>query len=274
MTSLVACLLASISASSEECMDDLQMIDYSEMEEIECTISPIDRSRIHPKGSAAVTASGQTVSSNWSGYVAAPTFQQSATGSVTYAAGCWTVPTLSATPDNSYCAIWIGIDGFLDGSVEQIGTSHNWVQGVQQNYAWFEMYPQGAFEIIGFPVDNGDVISARVGYKGNDTFKLVIFNHTKGVSTVIPAWYTTSPGTSRSSAEWIVEAPYSGSILPLSDFQLTTLNYCSAIINGVQGTIGEWVNDAITMEGWCGVKALPSALLKNGSAFSVAWESE
>jgi hypothetical protein len=245
-----------------------------EMIEIECTIKPIARSKIHPKGTPIQTATGQIVSSNWSGYVAASNLQQSVPGSVSHAAGAWTVPTLLPTPDTSYCAIWVGIDGFNDSSVEQMGTSHDWVQGAQQNYAWFEMYPNGSFEINGFPVDNGDQISARIAYIGNDIFKMVMFNHTKGVTTTIPYSYTTSSAAQRSSAEWIVEAPYSGEILPLSDFKLATLNYCSAIIDGMSGTIGNWMNDAITMEGSNGVKAQTSALLHNGSAFTVTWQHE
>lgn len=252
------------------------------MAEIECSIKPIDRKKIHRKknyefAQSTTSSTSESFSNNWSGYVAATDFTgTSVNDTVTYAAGSWIVPTLVSTPDDSYTAIWVGIDGLLSPTVEQIGTSHYWINGAQQNFAWFEMYPQGAYELIGFPIDNGDMISVRVGYKGDDTFKLVIFNHTQGVSTAIPSSYTVMPGALRSSAEWIVEAPYSGSILPLSDFQLTTFNYCSAVINDVHGTInnGAWMNDEITMVGGTGVEARPTALLKDGSCFQVLWESE
>ncbi|MGC2595739.1 MAG: G1 family glutamic endopeptidase [Rhabdochlamydiaceae bacterium] len=274
MFSLVL-LFFSMSVWSEEAVEP-------QLVEIKCSIRPIDRSKIHPSGNYATSQSttsptSQSSSSNWSGYVAATDFTgTSANGTVSYVAGSWVVPTIKASTDTTYCAIWVGIDGFLSDSVEQIGTSHNWVDGAQQNYAWFEMYPNGSYEISGFPVDNGDVISARVGYKGNDTFKLVISNLTKGVSTVIPSSNTMSTSALRSSAEWVVEAPYSGMILPLADFKLVTLNYCSAVINGVSGTInnGEWMNDEIVMETQKGIEAQPSALLKNGSCFQVAWQSE
>ncbi|HSW85903.1 MAG TPA: G1 family glutamic endopeptidase [Rhabdochlamydiaceae bacterium] len=263
IASLFVLLLTSVSGWS---------MDESQMTEIKCSVKPIDRSKIHPK-----EAFGQAVSSNWSGYVSSSNFQQPVPGSVSYAAGDWIVPTLSSTPDDSYCAIWVGIDGYSDGTVEQLGTSHNWISGAQQNYAWFEMYPNGSFEINGFPCDNGDEISVRIGYKGNDYFKMVMFNHTKGVFTTIPASYTTSSGTVRNSAEWVVEAPFSGSILPLSDFRVATLNYCSAIINGVQGSISDpqWMNDSINMENTDGtVKAVTSDLSKNGNSFFVSWEHE
>jgi hypothetical protein len=157
----------------------------------------------------------------------------------------------------------------MNGTVEQIGTSHNCNDDVQQNSAWFEMYPNGAYEITGFPVDNGDVISARIGYKGDNTFKMVLLNHTQGISTTVPSSYTVSTTALRSSAEWIVEAPYSTSILPLSDFQLVTFNNCSAVIDGFSGTIssGNWQSSEITMTGANGAEAQPSAPIKKWHLF-------
>lgn len=250
------------------------------VQEIECELKPIDRSKIHPNGNQALfvpASTSQSSSTNWSGYVAATDLTgTSGNDMVTDVAGSWVVPTLVATTDATYCAIWVGIDGYSSESVEQIGTSHNWSNGAQQNYAWYEMYPSGSYEISGFPVDNGDVISAKVAYEGNNTFKLVISNLTKKISTTIPTSQTMSSSAARSSAEWIVEAPYSGEILPLSDFKAVTLNYCSAVIDGVKGAInnGKWFNDEITMAGQKGVEAQPSSLLKNGTCFHVAWESQ
>jgi hypothetical protein len=138
------------------------------------------------------------------------------------------------------------------------------------------MYPHGSFEIQGFPVDNGDQISASITYLGNDIFKMVMSNLTKGVSTTIPYSNTTSTSASRSSAEWIVEAPFSGQILPLADFHVTTFNNCSAIIDGITGSISnmKWMNDAITMEASNEIEAQPSALIDNGSSFTVAWKPQ
>jgi len=254
-----------------------EFVDESSFVQIECLVRPIDRSRIHRgQKSGAAGATVRATSTNWSGYIAAPSLSTSKTGSVTYAAGSWVVPSLLPTPDSTDCAIWVGIDGALSATVEQIGTSHNWFQGAQENFAWFEMYPNGSYELVGFPLDIGDQISARVSYKGNNVFKLVLFNHTKGISSEVPASQTTMAGTQRSCAEWVVEAPYSSGVLPLSDFRLVTFNYCSAVINGLSGTINDsrWVSEPVTMQGSSGVKALPSSLLKNGTCFTVFWEHE
>jgi hypothetical protein len=49
-----------------------------------------------------------TTSTNWSGYAVTAT-----AGTVSYVAGTWTVPTVTAssTSKSGYCAVWVGIDG-------------------------------------------------------------------------------------------------------------------------------------------------------------------
>ncbi len=264
-------LLLATTAWSEETKE------FPEFEEIECTIIEIDRTKLHPKKTFPnIQYSTPFRSTNWSGYAAAPTFKQPTPGAVTYVAGSWVVPSIIASEKETHCAIWVGMGGFLESSIQQIGTSHSWEDGQQNNYAWFEMYPHGAYEIGKFPLDRGDMISARVGYKGDDRFKLTIMNHTKRVSTTIPKVFTYCEGAERTSAEWIIEAPTSGSILPLADFGISTFNYCSATINGYQGSISDicWNNDVITMGSASEVKALPSDLLKNGNCFQVTWQHE
>jgi hypothetical protein len=241
----------------------------SECTEIQCEIKKIDRSKIHPKEVPFTSA-------NWSGYVAAPSLSKSVPGSVSLVTGSWTVPKLEATYNESDCAIWVGIDGFQDASVEQIGTSHNWVKGAQENYAWFEMYPNPSYEINGFPANAGDLIEATVKYEGNNTFKMTLSNHTRHVKTTIPVEYTKTTQASRRSAEWIVEAPFLKSILPLSDFKVTGLKDCFAMINGIKGPINDrfWVSDVITMKTSHTIKAKPSLLLDGGKAFNVTWVHE
>jgi hypothetical protein len=199
----------------------------------------------------------------------------SSNGTVNDVAGSWTVPMLAPETGHNYSAIWVGIDGFTSASVEQIGTSHDWVNGNQVNYAWFEMYPSGSYEITGFPVEANDVISADVTYVGNNTFQFTISNQTKGVSTTIPTSYTVSTSAARSCAEWVVEAPFSGEILPLSDFQIVNFNNCSTTINGIKAPINHWTNEEIMMIGNTGaLEAIPSPLSNNGTAFNVTWKAK
>jgi hypothetical protein len=244
-----------------------------EFQHIECRLEPVVRlSRQH--GTHPRIPTRQGASTNWSGYIAATSLAQPALGSVSRVAGQWTVPTVTPGNGNTYCAIWVGIDGYTSGSVEQIGTEHDWINNQQYNYAWFEMYPQNSFQIIGFPVNNGDVISASVQYIGNNVFQLSLYNHTKLVATTIPTIYTTTANAARSSAEWIIEAPYLNTILPLSHFGKIVLNNCNATIKGVTDAINSlnWAHEGLIMETPTGVeKAAVSPLSCDGKSFSVQW---
>lgn len=262
-----------LTADLEYCFETSQQID--------CFIEPISphsshsRKRAHTDDPFRVMDILESTSTNWSGYAAASNLTKPGINSVTKVSGVWTVPQLTATPNTTYCSIWVGIDGYTSSTVEQLGTEHDWNNGQQSNYAWFEMYPKPAYEIVGFPVNVNDSIGAEVKYTGNNNFVLSIVNYTQNVHSIVPGSYTKSKSAQRSSAEWIVEAPssYTG-VLPLSNFGTAFLSNCVATIKGVTGPINNntWKNDALTMQTRGGIlKALPSSLAPNGKDFSVTW---
>jgi hypothetical protein len=257
--------------------------------EIECNIELIavkesaDESNQHAShphipGPRSLRASNNfSTSTNWAGYAAATKLSSPKKNSVSAVSGTWIVPTIQSTPDDSFCAIWVGIDGYGSPTVEQIGTEHDWSSGAQQDYAWFEMYPGGSYLINGFPLNPGDVISASVVYSGNSIFTLKIYNDTQQVFVTIPTQYTKSSVAARSSAEWIVEAPYLNGILPLSDFGTIYLWGCTANIQGSTAPIknSKWQNTGIQMVTDNGTpKATPSTLLPDGGSFFVTWNHE
>jgi hypothetical protein len=216
-------------------------------------------------------------SNNWSGYVAANNLEAQKSGSVSAVYGAWTVPTLQETSDDSYCAVWVGIDGFGSSTVEQIGTEHDWSNGQQQSYAWFEMYPGGSYQINDFPLNPNDMISASVVYQGGSTFVLKLYNDTQQVYVSIPTEYTQSSVAERRSAEWIVEAPWLNNVLPLSDFGTIYLTECSGTINGHTELLrnNKWQNESIEMVTDNGeVKANPSAIAPDDESFYVTWSHE
>lgn len=216
-------------------------------------------------------------SQNWSGYVAVMNVNRPKAYSVNAVYGSWTVPTLQSASHSTWCSMWVGIDGYSDKTVEQLGTEHDWYNGQQHDYAWFEMYPNYSYEIVDFPARPGDVITASVEYEGNDVFLLSIANITAGVHTTIPTSYTTSHVARRRSAEWVLEAPYDNGILPLSHFNTVYFSNCNATISYMHGPINNkpWKNDMLTMVTAGGVaKAVPSALSTGGQAFSVTWNHE
>lgn len=218
----------------------------------------------------------QGFSLNWSGYAASKDLQRPSDHSVTHVKGSWVVPTLKPTPGNTtYTSIWVGIDGYNSSTVEQLGTEHDWVNDKQEDSAWFEMFPLPAYTILGFPLQHGDLIEAEVDYEGKNQFKLSLVNHTQKTYCVIPLKHTKSKVAKRSSAEWIVEAPYSSRILPLSDFQQVRFKNCEMTLGGITGGIENknWETEFLVMQNADGVtRAVPSGLSYDSKNFSVKWD--
>jgi hypothetical protein len=213
------------------------------------------------------------LSTNWSGYAALTNLANPQSNSVSDVKGQWIVPAVSCTRTASYSSTWVGIDGYSDNTVEQIGTDSDCYRGQPRYYAWFEMYPQYS-RTIGINVKAGDSISTDVNYTGNGNYVLSITDSRTNVT-----FKTTQRGSRalRQSAEWIVEAPSSWQgVLPLANFGTESITNAQATINGVTGTVNNnaWQNDPITMINTSGQpKAAPSTLSPDGSSFSVAWAS-
>lgn len=250
----------------------------SDYTKIVCMMEPIDRisgQRPHPNISPAEKIRAMGYSLNWSGYVAATHLTRPSIHSVTAVSGSWIVPIVWPNTHNSYSAVWVGMDGYNNSMVEQIGTAHNWVKGAAQHYAWFELYPRDAYMLRGFPVYEGDVLSATINYR-NNVFKMRLYNHTRKVFTIIPSSYTTSKTAQRLSAEWIVEAPYYNGILPLSNFGKIYLSRCKAKIKNVSGYINNraWKYSPIEMitKNWA-PKSIPSNLGSSGTFFAT-WKHQ
>lgn len=250
---------------------------------IECTLTPrheAEGTMSHPHIPGPQTKAvpvGQTSSTNWSGYAAANNLSHPTRNSVSAVSGTWIVPTVASSAGHTYSSLWVGIDGYNSPSVEQIGTEHDFSGGVQQHYAWFEMYPGGSYLINGFPLHPGDVISASVVYTGNNTFVMTLINNTQKVTYTVPTQYTKSSTALRESAEWIVEAPYLNGILPLSNFGTAYMWGCMATINGVTAPIGNtsWQNVGIEMVTNNGTaKDLTSPLLPDKGSFFVKWQHQ
>jgi hypothetical protein len=148
--------------------------------------------------------SNTTSSNNWAGYAV-----NSTAGSVSAVSGSWTVPAVTGA-GTEYAATWVGIDGFSSNSVEQLGTSENVVNGVAQYSAWYEMYPAGEVPINGLAIHPGDSITASVTY-ANGKFTLTIKDANDPAGSNTFSITEAGANLSRSSAEWIQEAPSSGS---------------------------------------------------------------
>lgn len=209
-------------------------------------------------------------STNWSGYASMTNLQNPQPGSVSDVQGHWIVPTLTCDQNTTYSSAWVGIDGYSNSTVEQTGTEHDCINGSSSYYAWYEMYPKMSHRIP-LTIHQGDEMFGEVHYAGGNNFVLTL----RDVTTNLTYSTTQKAHANRQSAEWIVEAPSGGGVLPLADFGTLDLNSSQATINGHTGPVSDlaWQNDAITMTDSTGtiIKAQPSSLTNGGYNFSVVW---
>ena len=204
-----------------------------------------------------------TTSSNWAGYADVAT---TASESFSNVSGEWTVPTVTGSSfgSGSYSAFWVGLDGYSSSTVEQIGIGADVIGGRAEYYAWYEMYPSGAYEIP-LNIAAGNAISASVSYVGNNQYDLFIddLSTHKSYSTV-----QVSAAGQRFSAEWIAEAPSnSNGVLPLANFGTVTFSNAAATLDGTTGTISSFSAVAINLVSSSGLKATTSALNSAGTSF-------
>jgi hypothetical protein len=222
---------------------------------------------------------------NWGGYVV-----YKSTYVVTKISASWTVPTISGVvgstcPDSTQQwlsdSVWIGIDGYGSGTVEQTGTSSDCYYGAVNYYAWYEFYPAGS--VTAFAVSPGDSIKATVSYVGmsggHPTFKATITDTTSTSTATSPT--TAVSGATRTSAEWISEAPYFDGILGLTHVGTVKFTSASATIGGVSGSISHWTGNIywVLMVDYnfpfvstlTYAKDQPSATSSGGKTFTMKW---
>lgn len=210
-------------------------------------------------------------SSNWAGYAAATDLATGVSGTVSDVTGTWVVPTVAGGAGDGYSADWIGIDGWTSPSVEQIGTEQDWVGGVPQYSAWWEMFPAAAHTIPTMTIRPGDVMSAEVRWVSGDTFTLSLTDTTTGAR--FTTQQTLGSTAARSSVEWIHEAPATSSgVLPLARTTPVTFTGCRATMGGTNGPIDDplWSNTGVDMVQNNVLVAQASALDASGGGFTVA----
>jgi len=174
---------------------------------------------------------GNATSYNWAGYVATGN-----PGQITWVYGKWRAPPVYCNSTTSYVATWLGIDGYNSSTVEQIGTTAQCSGGVASYYAWWELYPASSVQLITkITVHPHDIFEASVTYS-NSTHEFTL--RLRDITTRITFVKTASePGTTESSAEWILEAPSgdngtASGIYPLAHFNRELFYRCLLTIAG------------------------------------------
>jgi hypothetical protein len=149
----------------------------------------------------AVVVRAALASRNWAGYVAVP---KAAGKRFEHVMGTWTVPAGACTAgQTTYSSTWIGIGGYSDKELDQIGTDADCSSSGTIAYsAWYETLPAPGVDI---PMDvaAGDTVDAIVSTE-DGRLTMSLRDRTSGET-----WARRFPDDDggHSSAEWIVEAP-------------------------------------------------------------------
>ena len=110
-----------------------------------------------PAGTRYGTGSAQ--STNWSGYadVACPTC------ALRYVSADFTVAHLNVvkSPNGAVVGHWVGLDGWGNSTVEQVGIDTEVQNGVDSYYAWYEMFPAPT-QVYALAASPGDNIQVSV----------------------------------------------------------------------------------------------------------------
>lgn len=166
-------------------------------------------------------------SSNWAGAVLVGTGYKTVTGTIT-------VPTPKEPSGGSsrteYAAsAWVGIDGdTCSTAILQTGVDF-YVTGTSVSFdAWYEWYPDYAYDFSGISISAGDSITMTVTASSKSAGSATIKNNSKGTS-VTHTFSGESNQLCETNAEWIVEDFESGnSLVPFANFGTVTFTGASA----------------------------------------------
>jgi Peptidase A4 family len=195
------------------------------------------RPRVHSVAPPLAASEGSTSApaTNWAGFADV----EGGSNTISSVSGQWVIPYVQCPSGNyryqdAFIAQWVGIDGFDDETVEQLGSATQCFEGVTYYYVWYEMFPAGTVEAGTVACINnnvncpqpGDHITASVtvtpaGATKNYTLALTDFTRPQE-SFLVKASCAASTCLD-SSAEWIVERPafelpFGFQILPLVNF--------------------------------------------------------
>jgi len=187
--------------------------------------NPASRGASSSVQAATVNNSNVEYSSNWAGAVlTAPPAGSTFTG----VSAKFTVPTPSGT---GAASAWVGIDGdTYSAAILQTGIDFTVTRGKVTYDAWYEWYPDYAYDFDGIPISAGDVISISVASTSASAGGVIIDNLTTGKSVTKSL---TAPSTSShlggQNAEWIVEDfEQGGSLVSFANFGTVTFTNATA----------------------------------------------
>lgn len=212
-------------------------------------------STIRPPGS------GPPESRNWAGYTATG-------GTFTAVRGTWSVPEFAPDSAAGADAIWVGVGGVRGNDLIQAGTQETVSGHGSTDYqAWVETLPE-ASRPVPLAINAGDSVSVSLEEQSGGDWLIAFVNNTSGKSYQL----TTHYGSSRSSAEWVVEAPSArrGRVLALDAFRSVSFTQAATVRDGQTLSVAQAGGRPVTMIAQRGRPlARPSALDADGAGFNV-----
>jgi hypothetical protein len=229
--------------------------------------APMMKAGVGPAVSAnpGVTASASV---NWSGFADTPTATSGPGSTLSSVSADWTIPQVSCLTglyhnQDAFLANWVGLDGYSDATVEQLGTATQCYEGVEYYYDWIEMYPAGTIE-EGTPqcisdnvdcVKPGDRIQASIvstpgtgTNRGTNEYTLKLTDFSDPAQSFDVANQPCLASVClNSSAEWIVERP-AFEVGPYPQFLPQGYYGQTAFENGTVG----WGNRQATIDSYPG----------------------
>lgn len=174
-------------------------------------------------------------SSNWAGAVLIGS-------GYTTVSGEFTVPSVSApsgaggfgSGGESCASAWVGIDGdTCETAILQTGVDFCYEGGQASYSAWYEWYPDYAYDFSGISISEGDSIKVTVEASSESTGSATVENLTNGQSVTHRFSGSTQGDLCETNAEWIVEDFESnGSLVSFADFGTVTFTNAEATSNG------------------------------------------
>lgn len=205
-------------------------------------------------------------------------------GFVIGVAGSFIVPSLTCTKQSTYVALWAGLDGYNDSTVEQAGILGECSGGKPIYEAWYEFYPSPAVFIPSLTVQPGDKVYVDVTYIGNGEFDISISIYETNGKVESYSVTGTESGAKLSSAKCILERPVvNGQLTALANFGTAYFGQdytglsgtCYATVNGATAPFGSFssVTEVIMVNYNGHVLALPSSLTPDGTSFTITFVS-
>jgi hypothetical protein len=99
--------------------------------------------------------------SQWSGYIVASNMQNHLP-LVSGVKASWTVPEVNPSENNTFAGVCVGIGGYGEETLIQMGTEHEYINGRSFYYALYELLPDYLVHIPNLRIQPGDTVIVSI----------------------------------------------------------------------------------------------------------------